>query len=126
MSVEKVHEINWFKQSKWLEKIISFKIIQKRNQAVKDFEKDFLNSLNNAFYEEAMKIVRNRCKIEFVEKDDTDKSIKEQSNLTFIGLHKSYTNYNSYTFKQNEVLMDQPIYLGFTIIELSMLLMYET
>ena len=30
------------------------------------------------------------------------------------------------TFKQNEVLMDKPIYLGFTALELSKLLMYET
>ena len=41
------------------------------------------------------------------------------------GIHKSYENYDSYTFKQNEVLMDKPIYLGFSIIELSKLFMYE-
>ena len=28
--------------------------------------------------------------------------------------------------KQNEVLMDKPIYVGFTVLELSKLLMYET
>ena len=38
----------------------------------------------------------------------------------------SYENYDSYTFKQNEVLMDKPIYLGFSVLELSKLLMYET
>ena len=32
----------------------------------------------------------------------------------------------SYTFKQNEVLMDKPIYLGFSVLKLSKLLMYET
>ena len=42
------------------------------------------------------------------------------------GIHKSYTNYDSYTFKQNEVVTDQPIYLGFSLLELSKLLMYET
>ena len=30
-------------------------------------------------------------------------------------IHKSYTNYSSYTFKQNEVVMDKPIYVGFAI-----------
>ena len=45
--------------------------------------------------------------------------------MTFNGIHKSYDNCDSYTFKQNEVLMDKPIYLGFTVLELSKL-MYET
>ena len=41
-------------------------------------------------------------------------------------LNKSYENYDSYTFKQNEVLIDKPIYLGFSVLELSKFLMYET
>ena len=49
MIVDKVHEIISFKQSRWLEKYINFNT-QKRNQAVNDFEKDFYNLLNNAFY----------------------------------------------------------------------------
>ena len=46
--------------------------------------------------------------------------------MTFNGIYKSYENCDSYTFKQNEVLMDKPIYLGFSVLELSKLLMYET
>ena len=46
--------------------------------------------------------------------------------MTFSGIHKSYTNYDSCTFEQNEVLMHKPIYLGFTILELSKLLLFET
>ena len=44
MIVEKIHEIISFKQSRWLEKYISFNT-QKRNKAKNDFEKDFLNYL---------------------------------------------------------------------------------
>ena len=40
MEVEKVHSVIPFKQSKWLEKYISF-YTQKRYQAVNDFDKDF-------------------------------------------------------------------------------------
>ena len=54
------------------------------------------------------------------------KNIKRQSKLTFTGIHKSYENYDSYTFKRNEVVMDKAIYVGFAILELSKLLMYET
>ena len=73
-----------------------------------------------------MENIRIRLEIKFIKKDDTDENIKQQSKLTFNGLHQSYENCDSYTFKQNEVLMDKPIYLGFAILELSKLLMYET
>ena len=125
MIIDKVHDIISFKQSKWLEKYISFNT-QKRNQAVNDFEKDFYKLLNNAFYGKTMENVRNRLKIKPVKKDDYKENIKLQLYLTFNGIHKSYENCYIYTFKQNEVLMDKPIYLGFSILELSKLLMYET
>ena len=73
-----------------------------------------------------MENVRNRLKIKFIKKDDYGEIIKQKSKLTFNRIHKSYENCDSYTFKQNEVLMDKPIYLGFTVFELSKLLMYET
>ena len=125
MIVEKVHSIISFKQSSWLEKYINFNT-QKRNQAVNDFQKDFYKLLDNAFYGKTMENGRNRLKIKFVKKDGHREIIKQQSKLTFNGIHKSYENCDSYTFKQNEVLMDKPIYLEFTVLELSKLLMYET
>ena len=125
MIVDKVHEIISFKQSRWLESYINFDT-QKRNQAVNDFEKDFYKLLNNAFYGKAMENVRNRLKIKFLKKDNYRKKIEYQSKLTFTGIHKSYENCDSYTIKQNEVLMDKPISLGFTVLELSKLIMYET
>ena len=125
MIVDKVHSVISFKQSRWLEKYISFNT-QKRNKAVNDFEKDFYKLLNNAFYGKTMENVRNRLKIKPIKKDDYKENIKQQSKLTFNGIHKSYENCIIYTFKQNEVLMDKPIYLGFTVLELSKLHMYET
>ena len=125
MTVDKVHSIVSFKQSKWLEKYISF-ITQKRNKAENDFEKDFYKLIKNAFDGKTMENLRNRKKVDIIKKDDTNKIIKQQSKLTFNGIRKSYENYYSYTFQQNEVLMDKPICLGFTILELSKFLMYET
>ena len=73
-----------------------------------------------------MEIFRKRIKIKHIKKDDYREIIIQQSKLTFNGIHKSYENCDSYTFKQNEVLMDKPIYLGFSVLELSKFLMYET
>ena len=70
--------------------------------------------------------VRNRYTIDFLKKDETEKIIKQQSKLIFDGIHKSYENCESYTFKQNEIFMDKPIYSGVAILDLSKLHMYET
>ena len=52
--------------------------------------------------------------------------MKQQSQSTFNGIHRSYANYGSSTGKQNEVLMDKLIYLGFAVLELSKLHMYDS
>ena len=46
--------------------------------------------------------------------------------MTFNGIHKSYEICDSYTFKQIEVTTEKPTYLGFAVLELSKLPMYET
>ena len=79
MIVDKVHNVISFKQSRWLEKYISFNT-QKRNKAKNDFEKDFYKLLNNAFYGKTIENVRNRIKVEFIKKDETDKFIKQNLN----------------------------------------------
>ena len=108
-----------------MEKYLSF-TTRKRNKAKNEFEKDFYKRLNNAFSGRMLEGIRNRTKLKFIKKDDSDIIIIQQSKLTFNGIHKSYTKYDSYAFKQNEVLMDKPIYVGFVKLKLSKLLMYET
>ena len=106
-------------------KIYKFQYTEEKSSS-KGLEKDFYKILINAFYGKTMEIVRKRCKIEIMKKDDTDKIIKQQSKLTLNGIQMSYENCDSYTFKQNEVLMYKPIYLGFSILELNNFLLYET
>ena len=125
MKINKVHSVISFKQSKWLEKYIHFNT-RKRNQEVNDFEKDFYKLLNNAFYGKTTENVRKRFKIEFIKRDEYDKILKQQKKLTFNGIHKSFNNCDSYLFKEHEILMDKPISLGFAILKLSKLHMYET
>ena len=123
MVVEKIHVIISYLQSKWLEKLINF-ISQKRNLTKKDFEKGFYKLFNNSFYVKPMENVRNRLRLELINKDDNKNFVKQQSKLTFNGIHQSYEICDSYTFEQNEVYMDKPIYLGFGLLELSKILIY--
>ena len=125
MIVEKIHEIISFKQSKWLDSYISFNT-QKRNKAKNDFEKDFFKLLVNAAFGKFLENVRNRLELELIKKDNIKKIVDQQSKLTFNGIQKTYENYYSFTYKKKEIIMDKAIYVGFSILELSKLHMYET
>ena len=125
MIIKKVHRIVSFDQSDWLAKYIDYNT-QKRAQADSDFMKDYHKNLICSFFGKTMEDVRNRIRVEFVKNTDERKILKYQSRLDFDGIHKSYQDYDSYTFKSNVVRMEKPIYLGFAILELSKLLMYET
>ena len=72
-----------------------------------------------------MEKFRNRTKIEFTGKDDNENIFERQSKITFAGISKSYRTCDRYTFKQNEVCVDQLSYLGLAIIKLSKLLIYD-
>ena len=65
MIVGKVHENFAYEQSWFLEKDI-FVLILKRNQAINDFEKDFYEVVNNAFYVKAVEKIRNSLKRNFI------------------------------------------------------------
>ena len=123
--VVKIHVVISFKQGKWLEKYISFNT-QKRNKTKNNFEKGFFKLLVNAAFGKFLENVRNRLELELFKKDEIKKTIKRQSKFTFTGIHKSYVNYDSYTFKRNKVVMDKAIYVGFAALELSKSHMYET
>ena len=73
MMVDKTHERISFKQSRWLQKYISFNT-QKRNKAKNDFEKDFFKLLVNAAFGKFVENARNRLRLELIKKDDIKKN----------------------------------------------------
>ena len=73
-----------------------------------------------------MENVRNREKTELIKKDGDKKLVKMQSKLQFTGVNKSHSKNDSYAFENIEELKEKPIYLRFTVLELSKLLKYAT
>ena len=62
----------------------------------------------------------------FTINDDDKTGIEKKTKLAFNGIPKQYISYNGDASKQNELLMIKPTYLGFAVLELKKLLLYET
>ena len=65
-------------------------MVSKRSRAKVDFEKDFYKLRINAAMGKMFEDVRYRSRLEIFEKDDFKNIKKQQFNLTFNGIHKSY------------------------------------
>ena len=124
MKVTKIHTIYRFKQSLWLEKYINHNT-QKRTVSKTNFEKDLYKLMNNAFFGKTMENVRDRTNLEFIPHTNIDQIIKRQSKLSFKRITNHYSEFSVYKFDKEKVIFDKPIYLGFSVLELSKLLMYE-
>ena len=123
MKVTKIHTIYRFKQSLWLEKYINHNT-QKRTKAKTNFEKDLYKLMNNAFFGKTMENVRDRTNLEFIPHTNIDQIIKRKSKLSFKGIVNHYSEFSVYKFDKEKTVFDKPIYLGFSVLELSKLLMY--
>ena len=124
MRVTHIHTIYRFKQSPWLEKYKNHNT-QKRTKAKTNFEKDLYKLMNNAFFGKTMENVRERVNLEIIPHTNINRIIKRQSKSSFKGLNMQYSTFSLYKFDKEKTVFDKPIYLGFSVLELSKLLMYE-
>ena len=118
----KIHRVLQFNQSPWLKPYIDFNT-QKRAEATNDFEKDLFKLMNNAVFGKTLQNPRKQRTIDFV-------STKEKSKkLISHPLFKAFRiiNDNLYAIERSptSILFNKPIYVGFTVLELSKLHMYD-
>ena len=124
MKVSHIHTIYRFKQSPWLAKYIDHNT-QKRTKAKTNFEKDLYKLLNNAFFGKTMENVSDRVNLEFIDHSQIKQLIKRQFKLSFKRFVDWYSVFSVYTFDNEKTVFGKPIFLGFSVLELSKLLMYE-
>lgn len=122
MVLKRVNRCISFEQKPWLKSWIDFNT-EKRTKASSDFEKDFFKLMNNAVFGKTMENVRNHIDFELVNNAERLAKIHNEPvfkhshiiNDSLVGVEKTRTTTN----------LNKPIYLGFSILELSKLHMYK-
>ena len=120
--IKKIHRVLSFKQSAWLKNYIDFNTGM-RSKATSDFEKDFFKLMNNSVFGKTQENLRNRVNVEVV--TNREIAMKRVCKPTF---KRSYTIHEDLTVMQTAVTnleLNKPIYVGFSVLDLSKLLMYE-
>lgn len=118
----KVHKVMSFRQSKWLKQYIMFNT-NMRKKANNDFEKDFYKLMNNAVFGKTMENVFKRINYKLIkDTDDVEKYTKKPSYQS-----KTHISDNllGISMKKQEVTADKPVMAGFSILDLSKVLMYD-
>ena len=122
LKLTKIHRALEFSQSNWLQPYIDFNT-QKRAKAKNPFEKDFFKLANNAVFGKTMENKRKRCNIQLV--TDPEKMLRLAARPTYVSHKIFHENLVAVHYKQKKLLMDKPLYVGMSILELSKLLMYD-
>ena len=120
--LKKVHRVIKFNQNAWLKPYIDMNT-DLRKKAKNDFEKDFFKLMNNAVFGKTMENVRKHRDIKLVTTERRRNYLVSEPNYHTT---KFFTeNLLAIEMKKTEILMNKPVYLGLSILELSKILMYE-
>ena len=122
MRLTKIHRVLKFKQSDWMKKYIDFNTKKRKNED-NDFEKDFFKLMINSVYGKSMENLRKRINVRLI--NNAKDFLKYTNRPTYI-THKIFGKDYAAIHKIKSILMlNKPIYVGFTVLELSKWLMYD-
>ena len=119
-----VHTVYKFKQSPGLAKYIKYNTEQ-RKEAETEFEKHFYKLMKNSFYGKIIENIRKRLNLDLIDKSDIQKILNRQSKLSFDDRIAEYEKFNLNTFNKETIKITKNVYVGFCVLQLSKLLMYE-
>ena len=120
--LKKVHRVIKFNQNAWLKPYIDMNT-DLRKKAKNDFEKDFFKLMNNAVFGKTMENVRKHRDIKLVTTERRRNYLVSEPNYHTT---KFFTeNLLAIEMKKTEILMNKPVHLGLSILELSKISMHE-
>ena len=116
----KIHSVIQLNQEAWLKKYIDMNT-ELRKQAKNEYENDFFKRMNNCVFGKTMENVRNHRDIKLVTADKRRNQLVSEPNYWAI---KGFSE-NLVAIEKTKVKMNKLIYLGFSILDLSKIVMYE-
>ena len=122
MKLTKVHRILKFKQSHWLKKYIAFNTDKRKNTA-NSFEKDLFKLVNNTFVGKTMENLRKIISVKLI--NNAEDYVKCISKLSFVSQKIFSKNFVAIHKIKPVLKLNKPMYVGFSILDLSKLFMYE-
>lgn len=130
--LKKVHRAITFKQSNFLKQYIDLNT-QLRQRAESTFEQDFFKLLNNSVFGKTLENNEKRIDVKLVNKWCDSNNKTKQTNCAEKLIASPYFH-NASVFSENlvaiqmkpsRVILNKPIYIGFTVLELSKSHMYD-
>ena len=114
--LKKVHQVIQFNQKAWLKPYINMNT-KLRKGAKNEFEKYFFKLMNNSVFGKTMENVRKHRDIKLVTTDEKRNKLVSEPNY-HTTKHFS-ENLLAIEMKKTKVIMNKPVYLGMSILDIS-------
>ena len=122
MKLTKIHRVLKSNQSDWMKKYIDFNT-EKRKTATNDFDKDFLKLMISSVYGKTIDNLRKRINVRLV--NNAKDFLKYNSRPTYVTNKLFDKDYAAIHEIKPVLVLNKPIYVGFTVLDLSKWNMYD-
>lgn len=122
MTLTKIHRVMAFEQSPWLKTYIDFNT-EKRKQAKNEFEKDFFKPINNSVFGKSLENQRKHQDVKLL--NNQKRARKLTCKPSFHAFRIFNENLVAIHMLKQRLYLNRPIYVGFSILDISKILMYE-
>jgi hypothetical protein len=122
MVLGKIHRVIQFDQRPWMKEYIEKNTIRRQHAKTK-FEQNLLKLWNNSVFGKTMENVRKRKEVKF---PSTEKQLRKlTASPRWCDLRIFKETLAALEMKKTSVVLNKPVFTGFTVLELSKLLMFQ-